>query len=272
MINFRYTKHQIAFMGNSYFPLGFRYVVAFSIYILCFTINTGAQTTETQNDTAQVYKNSIKLNVTALLLYDKAFQIGYERILSKNRSINISGGYIEFPLTWNLDLENTQLTSAKSKSGYSIGIDYRFYLAKENKYATPRGVYLAPFINYINFSSDRTLQYTDSTGLYDGSLKAKTSIMNIGGQMGYQFVLWKRFVIDCVLFAPAITYYHLNAKVDGNLGDIDENETIQAAIDAIKEKLPLLDKLAKDKEANSSGTNAFWGVGFRYNISIGFRF
>ena len=61
-------------------------------------------------------------------------------------------------------------------------------------------------------------------------------------------------------------------KLDGNIPGLDENETIKAVIDALKDKLPLLNDLGKEHEVSSSGNEAFWSFGFRYNISIGFRF
>src|SRR5688572_23297104 len=122
-------------MFKKYFDSAAKIIFVYSLTVICTCLTTYAQTSNNHNDSGKVYKNSVKLNVTAMLLYEKAFQVGYERILSKNRSINISGGYNEFPLSWGLDIENTKLTSSNSNSGYSIGVDYRFYLGKENKYA-----------------------------------------------------------------------------------------------------------------------------------------
>jgi hypothetical protein len=79
-------------------------------------------------------------------------------------------------------------------------------------------------------------------------------------------------VIDAVAFAPAVTKYNFEVKLDGSLNDFTPTETAQAIIDALKDKLPLLNDLSKDKQISGSGHEAFWSVGFRYNISIGFRF
>jgi len=53
---------------------------------------------------------------------------------------------------------------------------------------------------------------------------------------------------------------------------LDTDEALQAVIDAMKEKFPRLNDLTGDEGFNASGTESFWSVGFRYNISIGFRF
>jgi hypothetical protein len=69
----------------------------------------------------------------------------------------------------------------------------------------------------------------------------------------------------------AFTHYHFNAKLDNALPGLDENDAAQAAIDALKEKFPLLNDLSSDKGINKSGTESFWSAGFRYNVSIAFR-
>ena len=95
-------------------------------------------------------KNTVKVNLTAGLLYDNAWQLSYERIIGKNQSLNIFGGANEFPSSLKLNLSNTEFTNSSSKSGYMLGADYRFYLQTENKFAAPHGVYLAPFLVFIS--------------------------------------------------------------------------------------------------------------------------
>ena len=243
--------------------------------MISVVFSTGAvhgQSTEVKKESRTGYRNTIKLNLTSILLLDHSLQFGYERVLNKKQSLNITAGYSEFPMNLNLNLDNTTLGGSKNKSGFVLGAEYRFYLAKENKYAIPHGVYLAPFVNFYSFRNNRLLQYNNAGAVQSGTLDTRLNWISVGGEMGYQFVLGKRWVIDGVLFGPALTRYHLNAKIGGNLSGINENETIKAVFDALKEKLPLLDKLVNDGEVNTSGTESFWAAGFRYNISVGFRF
>ena len=247
------------------------FVLMAGIYLLMVT-NGNAQNVDSSAAAVRQHANTIKLNISSRILYDNAFQFSYERMLKKNQSINVSGGYCEFPLNIALNMSNTAFTGSKDKSGYSIGVDYRFYLASENKHPGPRGVYLAPFINFTQFSGSRGITHTDSNGVHTGRLDTRISFLNVGGEMGYQFFPGKKWVIDAVLFGPAITHYNFHSKVDGNLGDLDLSETAKEVINALVNKFPLLDELSKTGEANSSGSERFWGAGFRYNISIGFRF
>ena len=252
--------------------LTLRLILLVIIYGMTF-FRADGQTADSIPKPSKDFRNSIKLNITSRILYKNAFQMSYERLIGKNQSLNIFGGYQEFPTDLKLNLQNTALGNSRKKSGYSFGADYRFYLSKENKYNPPRGVYLAPFFSFHHFSSDRTLTYTDSTGAQSSAnLNTQMNFLSIGGVLGYQFVLGRRWVIDCVLFGPAMTNYKFKADLENNIPGLDEGEALQAVIDAIKERLPLLKDITSGGEVSSSGTEAFWSAGMRYSISVGFRF
>ncbi|WP_281321815.1 hypothetical protein [Flavobacterium aestivum] len=219
------------------------------------------------------FKNSVKFNVSNTLLYDNSYQFSYERIIKENQSLNVFAGYQEFPLI-KVDIDNVDFDKKSSRKGYSLGADYRFYLGSINKYKGPRGVYLAPFISFFQFETDRDLKYTNPNTQVVSStnLNSKLNLTNFGGELGYQFVLWDRFVIDCVLFGPSLTRYKYNLKLDGQIPGLDENETFQKIVEAMKEKFPELGNLSNDNDVEKKGVQSITAVGFRYNISIGYRF
>ena len=220
------------------------------------------------------FKNSVKFNVSNTLLYDNSYQFSYERIIKENQSLNVFAGYQEFPLI-TVDLgDNTELAKSSNRSGYSIGADYRFYLGSINKYKAPRGVYLAPFVSFFQFDTDRDIKHTDpdTKVVSNVNLSSKFNLVNVGGELGYQFVLWDRLVIDCVLFGPSITHYKFNSKLDGSIPDLEDNEVYQKVIEAIKNKFPGIDGITGDEGIEKKGVQSITAVGFRYNISIGYRF
>lgn len=220
------------------------------------------------------FKNSIKFNISNTLLYDNSYQFSYERILKENQSVNVFVGYQEFPLI-TVDLgDNTNLAKNSNRSGFSVGADYRFYLGSINKYKAPRGVYLAPFVSFFQFKTDRDINHTnpDTGDVSNINLTSKFNLTNIGGELGYQFVLWDRFVIDCVLFGPSLTHYKFNSKLDGSIPDLDDNDVYQKVIEAIKNKFPGIDGITGDEGIEKKGVQSVTAVGFRYNISIGYRF
>lgn len=218
------------------------------------------------------FHNTIKINLTSRIIFSNSFQVGYERVFKNNQSLNVFGGYNEFPSKLNFSFENSQLVNAKNKSGFSAGAAYRFYLKSENKYPAPHGVYLAPFISYFQFGCDRTFTQTNASGQQSALINTRLNFLNIGGELGYQFVIKKRWVIDAMVFAPSLSRYNFKAKMQGNLSGVNEDEVVQKVIEAMKEKLPLLNELLTNREVSTSGTEKFWSAGFRYTISAGFRF
>lgn len=245
----------------------FRIVLIFTFVLFISSIKVFSQSG------SRDFKNSVKFNVSNTLLYDNSYQFSYERIIKENQSLNIFAGYQEFPLI-TVDLSNNASFSKKSsRDGFSVGADYRFYLGSINKYKAPRGVYLAPFVSFFQFSTDRDIDYTDSNNVVNTvNLSSKFNLTNIGGELGYQFVLWDRFVIDCVLFGPSITRYKFNAKLDGSIPGIEDNEVYQKVIEAIKDRFPGVEGITGDEGIEKKGVQSVTAVGFRYNISIGYRF
>ena len=249
----------------------------FMAVVIMATINTFGfgQLRDTTLKFANEHPNIVKVSISNWLLYPNSFHMGYERVLNENHSIYIFGGYNEFPIKLNLDLQNTNFTDARNKSGYSIGAEYRFYLPKENKYSGPHGIYLAPFISYYSFSSDNTLTHTDSSGnKSSASLAMNIDLLNVGFELGYQFIISKRFIIDAEMFGPSFTYYSFKANINGNIAGSTQNETLQAVLDALKAKFPLLSDLSSSKQiySNGSATEKFPAIGFRYAVSIGYKF
>jgi hypothetical protein len=239
------------------------------IFIFVTALNANAQAKDSVAENHEkVFKNTLKLNLTSWILYS-GVQVNYERILSKKRSITLYGGIIEFPMPSVISNSSLAFNSDKKKSGFSIGSEYRFYLSKENKYDAPHGVYLAPFVSFYHFNNERTGRDTSNANFL--TLNTSMSFLNIGGELGYQFVIGKRLVIDCIVLGPALSSYYFNIKLDGNTSG-DQSEKLQEIIAALKEKFPLLNDLTKSSGISSSGISNFWSLGFRYAIHIGYRF
>lgn len=224
-------------------------------------------------DIARDFKNSVKFNVSNMLLYDNSYQFSYERIIKENQSLNVFVGYQEFPLI-SVDIDNVNFEKKNNRTGFSFGADYRFYLGSVNKHKAPRGVYLAPFASFFQFETNRDIIYTNpnTNEVSNVNLSSKFNLTNIGGELGYQFVLWDRFVIDCVLFGPSITRYKFNTKLDGSIPEMEDNEIYQKVIEAIKNKFPGIDGITGDEGIEKKGVQSITAVGFRYNVSIGYRF
>jgi hypothetical protein len=255
---------------SSFQLLTFLRISGILFIVLFISLQTSAQYKDTIVVTqSKDYKNTVKVNVTSWILYHGGVQLNYERVLSKKRSFTIFGGIIQFPVPTVISNSSLSFDSDKKKSGFSIGGDYRFYLGDENKYNAPRGIYLAPFVSYYHFNNQRsgkdTLNPSDNL-----LLNTTVDFFNVGVELGYQFVIKNRLVIDCVLLGPALSSYHFNIRLDGSSGDY--NEQVQAILEALKAKFPLLKDVSSDNGISKNGISNFWSIGFRYCINIGYRF
>ncbi|NVJ85402.1 MAG: hypothetical protein HWE15_03805 [Algoriphagus sp.] len=217
-----------------------------------------------------IRKNTVKLDLTNHLLYKNVRLFSFERVLNPRQSFVLSAGYIEFPNIVNLG-EKIISDKIESKSGYKFGLEYRFYLRKENKYSAPRGIYIGPYFSSLGFKTDRTIKYQVENGEANSLLLSRTNINNLGAQLGYQFVFNDRFVIDLVFFGPSFSNYNFKTNLQGDLS-FNPNDIQKKALEALLEKFPMLDDLLDTKELNSNGNFDSWAFGFRYQLHVGYRF
>jgi hypothetical protein len=239
------------------------------LFTLIVSIQGRAQQDSTNIKREKQLKNVAKLNISSWVLYSNGVQIAYERLLSSHTSVTLFGGYITFPMPTFIANSSLNFSQDKIKSGYTFGSEFRFYLSKENKYNAPHGVYLAPFISFYHFNNQRN--GSDSTNQDQLTLNTTMDFLNIGGELGYQFVIKKRFTVDCVLFGPAITSYYFSLQLNGSSSG-DHSQEVQDILDAIKQKYPLIKELTSGQKLSTSGVSNFWSLGFRYVVQIGYRF
>ena len=239
------------------------------ILVLC--ILSGTNIVEAQDSIPlSQRKNIIKLDLTSHWLYRNALIFSYERITKPNQSFSISAGYQEFPRTSNLGV-GVFVKDDRKRNGYKFGGEYRFYLKRENKFPAPRGVYIGPYLTYLVFNNERTIEVDNNGTREEAVLESKLAIFNVGFELGYQFVFNNRWTIDLVLMGPSISHYRYKLDINGNntfdKEDI-ENEIILDLID----RFPLLDDVISDKEATAKGRLETWAYGYRYLIGIGYHF
>lgn len=212
-------------------------------------------------------KNVVKFVATPNLFYDDAFVLGYERVFKLHQSLNVAAGVISLPAVF----DGTHLVRAdeeRSRGGFMAAADYRFYLQKENKFGAPRGVYLAPFLSYYHLEGDWALHSTSSTTPSDATMHGELAFINIGGQIGYQFIVKDRFTFDFIFFGPSITNYKLGLDLQGKLTVDEENEVVQAVL----ARFPLLNQVIDDKDVTVHGTNSTWSGGYRFTFMFGYTF
>jgi hypothetical protein len=226
-----------------------------------------------QSEDSVSKKNVIKFNLSAPALYSSAFLFQYERVLNPNRSISAQVGHITLPQFLS-NLDNVQKISDTEKVGFNATIDYRFYLAKENKYNSPHGVYIAPYASVHSFRNIKNfeLQGKETNEFEPVSLNSKINILSAGVALGYQFVVWDKMTLDFLVVGPSISNYKVKMALDGDIPVEELDENLQLIIEHIAERVPFLDNLLEEKFAEFNGRSNFSTFGFRYSVSIGFRF
>jgi len=241
---------------------------------LCLlTLNVAAQKSDSTRRTKQL-KNVIKVNLSSTLLYKNSPLIEYERVIRKNQTASLQAGLVSLPFSSGFISDALQMKSSVEKKGYTLTLDYRFYLPKENRNPAPHGVYIGPYASYYHFNNENNMSIKDSNDdIQDVILKSNLNITNIGFQLGYQFVLWKRMTIDCILFGPSVSNYNVKMQLTGDdLSAIDVDESLQEIIQELASKYPGLGSLLDSELVEFKGRSSSWSGGFRYSLHVGFRF
>jgi hypothetical protein len=218
-------------------------------------------------------KNTISINISNPFLFGiKSNILGYERVLKNNQTARITLGRTALPNFKGTDEGELQLTGNSNDKGFHAGVEYRFYLKKENKYEAPRGVYLGAYYSYNSFS--RRNQWELNTTNYNGDVNTDFSfkIHTVGAQLGYQFLFWDKLSLDLILVGPGIANYGLNAGLRTTLSPEDEALFFEQLNDYLKEKIPGYNLVLGSGNFKKKGTVNTTAPGFRYMMSIGFHF
>jgi hypothetical protein len=244
--------------------------------VLFHTGKLYSQQADTDSSWKNTRKNVIRYNVSGSLLFgfDKYAIFGYERVINHHQSISINLGPVALPKLISISTDSFSLQKDTKNNGFNASIDYRFYLAKENKYYPPHGVYIGPYISYNHFDRGNAWTFQQSGTENSITTDTKLSIFTGGFELGYQFIFWKRLALDMVLIGPGLANYNIKAtyQTDINLTDEQRKNLQQAVEQLITQKFPGMNYVLADKEFNANGTLGTTSIGFRYLVNIGFNF
>jgi hypothetical protein len=254
-----------------------RNIVLIIVLIFSGVLTIGAYGQDYKSDSAWKHsrKNTIRYNVSSPLIYgfDKSLILGYERLLSPKRSFSINAGTVALPKITSIGNDSITFNKDVKNTGYNISFDYRFYLAKENKFAAPRGIYIGPWYSYNRFIRDNTWNLINVSGSQkNATTNANFDIHSFGVELGYQFVFWDRLAVDLVMLGPGMGFYKVDAKFDSNLTAEEREQLQQLLTDALENKFPGMNFVLDNQELDANGTLNVTSLGFRYLIHIGFRF
>lgn len=218
--------------------------------------------------------NVIKFNPTPMILFDELSNItfSYERLIKKNKSVSLQLGYLVVPQVLDDTLFNSLLVDKNSRNGINLSFDYRVYPFSRNRRPAPDGLYYGGYLSYIGTSSETHGHLMDAPEDDNVMLNARMNMFNLGFELGYQFILKKKFSIDLLMFGPSITGYWGNLDITGNM-DSDLGENIDEELAAkLKERFPALGYLFSDEDSTFSSSKIVISSWFRYSVQFGYNF
>ncbi|HEX6846786.1 MAG TPA: hypothetical protein VF144_07400 [Chitinophagaceae bacterium] len=232
-------------------------------------------TTMTKKKESKNYKNVVRVNITNPIIFgNRSIIFGYERVVGKFQSFSVNAGMTDFPSLDLLRDDSLKANSITGQSGMHFSADYRFYLAKENKYQAPHGIYIGPYFGFNKFEKDHSWTLTSTSGGAPFNVESKTemTIFTLGFQLGYQFVIWDRMTLDLVLLGPGVASYDLKASLGTNLSQADKEKFFDKLNEALTEKFPGYGWTIDTGEFTRNGSTNTTSLGYRYMVQIGFRF
>jgi len=249
------------------------FILLFHLSFLLFAQNKDS--TEIKKVPLKPYhRNVLKFNPTPMLLWNsvKNITLSYERMVNSKQSFAIQLGFLQFPRLFSDTIASFLYLKSRSKYGINFAFDYRFYLFPRNTRPAPDGVYIGPYVSYYHYSFLNGFEIMNTPMVQNGKIQAGFDIANIGVALGYQFIFWKRFSLDLLLFGPSVTFYSGSAKIEGNLDPSQISELDKEIIAALLSKFPVLGYLINWDGSINTGYRARFGIGFRYSIQFGFHF
>jgi len=220
-------------------------------------------------------KNTVKVNLTSPMLFgSNNYVLGYERTIGSHQSFSVHLGTFSLGQAIKFDTDSiSNLNKDVNSMGLSLSGDYRFYLAKENKYNSPHGLYIGPYFAFNKFTRTFDLEVvTASSSIEQLNADFSFRVATLGFQLGYQFVFWDRVSLDLILFGPGISSYKAKVDLSTTLEPGQQTEFFTKLNEKLQEKIPGYSLVIKPGSFEKSGSVNTTSAGYRYIVMVGFRF
>jgi hypothetical protein len=219
--------------------------------------------------------NTIKFNPTPMLIQAievRNITLSYERLIKRNQSIIFQAGYLVFPKILDDTVKGLILFNGGDKWGLNLALEYRYYPGARNRRPAPDGLYIGGYLSYYGFTFHNTFDILNTTVDQNGKISGNLSAINMGFELGYQFLFWKRFSLDMLLFGPSVSTYTGKLTLEGNLDPEEIHLLDEEMVAKLLNRFPLLGELFSGDNLTFTGKKTTFGVGFRYALQLGFHF
>jgi len=251
----------------------FKLTAFFCLFLCLDTTHSMAQTDSLPPALSEkTYKNIVRYNLSGALLFgfDRYVILGYERVVKKNQSFSINVGQASLPKLISITTDSFNVEKDKKSTGFNFSVDYRFYLAKENRHVAPHGLYIGPYYSFNKFNRETRWEFKNNNDYVD--TRSNFSINTFGFELGYQFIFWKRLALDLVLFGPGFGIYNYKAKFEDNVSAETKEQLLDGLEQLLTQKFPGMNFVFADQELNANGVMKTSTIGYRYLVHIGFNF
>jgi hypothetical protein len=214
---------------------------------------------------------AVKYNPVALAFGGIAFQGEYHFKRKKSFTLGIN---VPAQMTRRIEVNNQERdVTTKTFSTYA---GYRMYFGKKPM----RGFYFEPFLHYTQNEMASIIDGTLSGAPVDFAATGKYTAFGLGAQLGVQFLIANRVVIDLFILGPEAnsTKYTLVLRDITSAGPWDAQDVADAQreINETIEDVPgLKNKVKVTLDANQkTATSDYKGFlpGVRGGLSVGIRF
>lgn len=218
-------------------------------------------------------KQGIKLGVTGL--FSNNIQLTYEYLLNKKSGINVTGALFiprkaPFRITERISKEESVIINKDRFTGYSFGLDYRFYLGTKG---AGRGFYFGPFMRYYRYHITIEAQNVSSNNSYEGTVGLGS--FSGGAQFGAQWLIKDRYSIDWGFAGIGVSGMSVFGKFESDGGILSQEDRETIAEGLRESGLGFMEKAA-DKVLSQDGdvgfSYPFWGFAWRSFIRVGYYF
>lgn len=213
-------------------------------------------------------QGAVKLNLLGLAFNNVT--ASFEYVLSENQSLILEGTY-KIPGDFaSIITNNSSEISTSEISGFAIRPEYRMYTSSNE---TPKGFYFAPYINYNRSNLEFTGTYQEEPASGTGKITA----VGPGIQIGNQWIIGDRIVLDWNLLGISLNRYKLSTTITPDNSAVDLTQFNNDIVESVTE-IPILGnriekRIQVDEATNTLSANVpFWFAGLRTGFSVGVLF
>lgn len=224
--------------------------------------------------------NVIKLNIPSLLF--KTVAVQYERKLNRRFSATLGVVYrpkssffmyrflADSASSFGLGTETAQILRSGRNSTLMFTPELRYYFKKR----APKGLYIAPFLRFIQEKNSFAFKYDESnvnpSVTRSSILTMRDNTFGGGILFGYHLVSKKKFAIDFWFAGPWFGY--MGSKITAPINTANINSFDKAIIESKLSTVSNMDQFEWTSKGIETRTNRS-GLGFRmFGINIGYNF